>query len=224
MRGKTGWGTLRNTFNATLGSLSTTAQTAGHAYTKTLEITLDAIPGEAGALIATNARKAGLKGLTSSIKSNESTAAAIDSIYYTGQSVMGNTAYAEWAKGLTGDDKDDLRDEEFDNIVSKAIYRNKMNVAYSIPCFEYWLLLHFDYYNTPLTTKDCIKKLKNRFPVYRKNLDDVYYKLADKKYSAIENAKRMEDEHKKQGNTKPSSKNPSTLVYKLVIELEKFLK
>ncbi|MBO8139939.1 MAG: RloB domain-containing protein [Thermosipho sp. (in: Bacteria)] len=121
-------------------------------------------------------------------------------------------------------DKDDLSDEEFDSIVSKAIYRNKMNVAYSIPCFEYWLLLHFDYYNTPLTTKDCIKKLKNRFPVYRKNLDDVYYKLADKKYSAIENAKRMEDEHKKQGNTKPSSKNPSTLVYKLVIELEKFLK
>jgi len=121
-------------------------------------------------------------------------------------------------------DKDDLSDEEFDSIVSKAIYRNKMNVAYSIPCFEYWLLLHFDYYNTPLTTKDCIKKLKNRFPVYRKNLDDVYYRLADKKYSAIENAKRMEDEHKKQGNTKPSSKNPSTLVYKLVIELEKFLK
>lgn len=121
-------------------------------------------------------------------------------------------------------DKDDLSDEEFDSIVSKAIYRNKMNVAYSIPCFEYWLLLHFDYYNTPLTTKDCIKKLKNRFPVYRKNLDDVYYRLADRKYSAIENAKRMEDEHKKQGNTKPSSKNPSTLVYKLVIELEKFLK
>ena len=51
-------------------------------------------------------------------------------------------------------DKDDLSDEEFDSIVSKAIYRNKMNVAYSIPCFEYWLLLHFDYYNTPLTTKD----------------------------------------------------------------------
>ncbi|ONN27368.1 hypothetical protein XJ44_04050 [Thermosipho affectus] len=84
--------------------------------------------------------------------------------------------------------------------------------------------MHFDYYNTPLTTKDCIKKLKDRFPVYRKNFGDVYYRFVDKKYVAIENAKRMENEHKKQGNTKPSSKNPSTLVYKLVIELEKFLK
>ncbi|ANQ54605.1 RloB family protein [Thermosipho sp. 1070] len=121
-------------------------------------------------------------------------------------------------------DKDDLSDEEFDSIVSKAIYENKINVAYSIPCFEYWFLLHFDYYNTPLTTKDCIKKLKDRFPVYRKNFGDVYYRFVDKKYVAIENAKRMENEHKKQGNTKPSSKNPSTLVYKLVIELEKFLK
>ena len=121
LRGKTGWGTLRNTFNATLGSLSTTAQTAGHAYTKTLEITLDAIPGEAGALIATNARKAGLKGLTSSIKSNESTAAAIDSIYYTGQSVMGNTAYAEWAKGLDAENTADLKEALIKGLTGKEI-------------------------------------------------------------------------------------------------------
>ncbi len=100
LRGKTGWGTLANSLRATIGAISTTAQTTGHAYTKTLEIGLDAIPGEAGALIAENARKKGIKGWTASIKSNEATEAAIDSIYYTTQKFIGNEAFANFAEGL----------------------------------------------------------------------------------------------------------------------------
>ena len=121
LRGKTGWGTLANTLRATIGAASTAAQTAGHAYTKTLEITLDAIPGEAGTLIAANARKKGLAGAKASILSNEATAAAIDSIYYAKEEFLGNTAYAEWAKALNTEDTADLKDALQKGLTTKAL-------------------------------------------------------------------------------------------------------
>ncbi len=121
LRAKTGWGTLANSIKATIGATSTAAQTIGHAYTKTLEIGLDAIPGEAGTLIAENARKKGLNGLTASIKSNEATAAAIDSIYYAKEEFLGNTAYTAWAKTLEGEDKSDLREALQKGLTTKAL-------------------------------------------------------------------------------------------------------
>ncbi len=121
LRGKTGWGTLANSLRATIGGISTAAQTTGHAYTKTLEITLEAIPGEAGALIAENARKKGIKGWTASFKSNEATEAAIDSIYYAKEDLFGNTAYTEWAKGLDEDAKDDLDNALKNGLETKTI-------------------------------------------------------------------------------------------------------
>ncbi len=110
LRGKTGWKTLGNSIKATIGVTSTTLQTAGHAYTKVLEVGLDAVPGEAGVLIAGNATKKGLKGLVSSVKSNEPTEAAINSIYYAKENFMGNTAYVTWAQELSKEDTADLEE------------------------------------------------------------------------------------------------------------------
>ena len=111
LRGKTGWKTLGNAFKATIGIASTTVQTAGHGYTKALEMGLDMVPGDTGKVIAKTALRKGLGGYTGSIKSNEATEAAIDSIYYAKESLFGHTKeYATWFKSLTADQKEDLKD------------------------------------------------------------------------------------------------------------------
>lgn len=56
-------------------------------------------------------------------------------------------------------DKDDF---EIDSVITKA---NKCNIkpAFSNPCFELWFLNHFDYRETFLSTKECLKLTKEKF-------------------------------------------------------------
>ena len=82
----------------------------------------------------------------------------------------------------------------------------------SVPCFEFWLLLHFTY-----TTKQfyacarVIKELEKYLPAYQKGDQDVFNKMQDKLDDAITNARRVEEFHKTSGTD-----NPSTMVHSLV--------
>jgi len=88
----------------------------------------------------------------------------------------------------------------------------------SVPCFEFWLLLHFTYttkpFDAPAGDSICfrvIEGLKNHLPAYRKGQQDVFYKMQDKLDNAITNARQVEQFHQTSGTD-----NPSTLVYSLV--------
>lgn len=97
----------------------------------------------------------------------------------------------------------------------------KIKIITSNPCFEAWFLAHFVYTTKCFTSsKKLLKELKKYIPNYCKN-QDYFDILVSKTSFAIENCKKIEDEHKKAKNKSIFSRNPSSLVYKIV---EKILK
>lgn len=94
--------------------------------------------------------------------------------------------------------------------------------AVSVPCFEYWLLLHFDfttspYHATPTSSiaDSVLKKLKTVFPEYSKGKKGIFNDLIDKISIAKDNARRSMT-HAKQHD----SDNPSTNIHELIEYLQ----
>ena len=88
----------------------------------------------------------------------------------------------------------------------------------SIPCFEFWLLLHFIYttrpFDAPSGDSICsrvIEELKKYLPEYQKGEQDIFNKMQDSLNDAITNASRVQQFHQNSGTD-----NPSTLVHSLV--------
>ncbi len=93
-----------------------------------------------------------------------------------------------------------------------------IRVAYSNPCFELWLLLHYRY-STAHTERDAaVSELKGYVPSYTKSTD-VYDTLRDKQPAAIGNAARLREHHEDVNDGRPE--NPSTSVDLLVTELNR---
>lgn len=89
---------------------------------------------------------------------------------------------------------------------------NNYGLAVSNPCFEFWLLLHFEDGKSVNNRSDCTRELKRFCPNYNKDIDWLKYK--DKITTAIARAKELdcppvEDWPRKNGTT----------VYRLVAKL-----
>lgn len=67
-----------------------------------------------------------------------------------------------------------------------------VKIAFSSKCFEYWVLLHFEYTTRPFgKCNDIISYIKkNHFKDYEKNLD-IFQHLKEKMKFAIENAEKL---------------------------------
>ena len=88
----------------------------------------------------------------------------------------------------------------------------------SIPCFEFWLLLHFIYTTRPFDAppgdsicSKVIEELKKYLPAYKKGDHDIFNKIRDSLDNAITNASRVQQFHQTSGTD-----NPSTCVHSLV--------
>lgn len=84
--------------------------------------------------------------------------------------------------------------------IDKAIdfaHANKYNIALSVICFEYWVLLHFEKTCKAFNKCDDIIHYirKNHFPTYLKK-ENAYDDLKDKVNHAIENGKRVVKQNK----------------------------
>ena len=117
-------------------------------------------------------------------------------------------------------DKDQWTDEQlnelFQWVQADAGKGAKRNLALSNPSFEYWLLLHFDEGNNISGNKQCIQRLRQYWPEYKKGTDlHKHTKLAENIALAVERARKRD--------THPSTawpRNPgSTTVYRLVEKL-----
>lgn len=95
--------------------------------------------------------------------------------------------------------------------------------AVSVPCFEYWLLLHFQYTTKPYHAtgnssigNEVLKELRKFIPNYSKGSNNIFSLLIDNVEFAKENSIR---------SLKYSEKNyidnPSTKIHKLVDYLQK---
>lgn len=97
----------------------------------------------------------------------------------------------------------------------------------SIPCFEVWLLLHFEYTTRPfkalVSESNCALVLaelrkSGRLPGYEKSGSEVFSRIEDRLETALQNAKRLEAYHAEIGTD-----NPSTMVHLLVEKLQSLI-
>ena len=91
---------------------------------------------------------------------------------------------------------------------------NRISLAVSNPCFEFWGLLHFK--RTGQDFRDChevMSAVRKHIRDYAKGMD-LYVHLAPKTDDAIANAKSIDSQHSPE--THPAKCNPSTGVHRLV--------
>jgi len=92
----------------------------------------------------------------------------------------------------------------------------------SVPCFEFWILLHFEYTTRPFDSigkrsicDSVIRCLKRYIPNYEKGRADIFHRTKADIDTAIQNAKKVVEAAKSGGTD-----NPSTLVHELVQYLQ----
>jgi len=102
--------------------------------------------------------------------------------------------------------------------------RPKIELIITNPCFEFWLLLHFQYSTKPYGPSgkhspcDCvIKDLRQQvnFENYEKGQRGIFGSSQDKLLDAVNHAKRL-SEH----NQRAATDNPSTGMHKLISYLQ----
>lgn len=104
------------------------------------------------------------------------------------------------------------------DLIHRAVPKDTFMAVNSIPCFEYWLLLHFNYTTQPFSGQpgksacaQLIDALKNFMPDYAKGERDIFARLVDQLPFAIDNAERA-----LRAAAANDTDNPSTRVHELV--------
>ena len=104
----------------------------------------------------------------------------------------------------------------YEDAINKIRSENPQGVFVSItsvPCFEYWLLLHFLYstksYESAGKNSACdnlISELQNYLPTYQKCDASVFEQIVDQLPRALQYSERATSEAQRNGNDNPSTK------------------
>ena len=115
-------------------------------------------------------------------------------------------------------------DPNKNKIIEEAIQlarKNNIKIITSSPCFELWFLLHYDYTTANMDSEEVIKRLKEYYPKYEKNIN-IYPDIIKEIDLAIDRVKKLEkyqtDNNRRIGTVEA---NPNTEVYKIVEYLMK---
>ena len=98
--------------------------------------------------------------------------------------------------------------------------RRMLHAITSVPCFEFWILLHFIRTTRPFESAEgshcdsVIRELKKHLPGFQKG-KEIFTLVKDRTDDAIDNAKRVEHFHETS-----ESDNPSTKVHILVLRMK----
>jgi hypothetical protein len=99
--------------------------------------------------------------------------------------------------------------------------RHGVRVGFSHPCFELWLLLHFEDFGAPCGG-DCqkvIRRLGKHLGQYRKGMVDLSA-LATLSPIATARAAKLSERHVRDGISGPDDCDPSTRVHELLADLD----
>ena len=109
----------------------------------------------------------------------------------------------------------------FQNSIDRARHL-KMKSIKSVPCFEYWILLHFRVFAAPYNRTGnqsacdlCWRDVQAAWPAYRKNHKHLYTKLRPRLANARRRAEQGLAAARAQG-----SHNPSTEIHRLLDAME----
>ena len=121
-------------------------------------------------------------------------------------------------------DRDEVKN--FDKLIEVA-KKNKMNVAWSNPCFEIWLMSYFKNLENIPNSKKCCETFEKVFQEntnkkYKKSEEKIYNILCEKgnENSAIKRSREKYHQVRRE-YSKPSKMIGCTTVYKLVEKLKK---
>ncbi|WP_158744080.1 RloB family protein [Acidisphaera sp. L21] len=96
--------------------------------------------------------------------------------------------------------------------------QKKIYCIYSIPCFEYWIMLHFVHTDSPITEAGgksagqiAVSNAKRYIPKYRKAAVGVFQATKDRLPQAIKSSKII-----LQASIQSGSENPTTRMHELV--------
>ena len=127
-------------------------------------------------------------------------------------------------------DKDDFRDDDFDNAIKKAESYG-YHTAWSNECFELWYLLHLKYQTTGIARRDIFEQMKPLYSGdydYEKTLkgragEEFHREMAhhEKQSTAIKRARRLLEQY--DSDAAPHTRNPCTMVHSLVEFLLKYV-
>lgn len=105
----------------------------------------------------------------------------------------------------------------FAQAVDKA-RSNKLRIAISVPCFEFWLLLHYEYTSRPCDDFDDLRK--NKLAIHLPDYDKAQTDW-DQVLSGLEQAKSHAERLRSSQEHEPEHTNPSTNVDELVTYLQR---
>jgi hypothetical protein len=104
-------------------------------------------------------------------------------------------------------------DEHDTNRLESAVLKAReagIKTAISNPCFELWILLHFEDHFSAISSQGLEKRIRFHVPNYKKYV--CYRELKVGRDHAIRRAKALEKQHERDG----SNGNPSTTMWQLV--------
>lgn len=111
------------------------------------------------------------------------------------------------------------RDYNSEDILKKVVEMAKkyrIELIFSNPCFEYWILCHFEKHADSIEMNELLIKLKQHLKKYEKGDNDIYNKIKSKTDNAIRYAKEIRKKHSKLPRLISKKSNPCTDVYTLV--------
>ncbi len=91
---------------------------------------------------------------------------------------------------------------------NRAKEQTTVDVIASDPCFEFWLLLHFEYSAAAMTTEGTLARLQRHVPRYAKEDADVFGTAAAGLKEACRRATRLQAENAVTGSSSPVSDMP----------------
>ncbi|MCC4771288.1 hypothetical protein FXV91_14285 [Methanosarcina sp. DH2] len=93
----------------------------------------------------------------------------------------------------------------------------------SNPCFEYWILSHFEHYFEPIEPKPLERRLRRFLNSYEKNDPNIYNKTKERIGTAMEHSKKVCQIHlDNRVKILSEESNPSTMIFQLVEIINKY--
>lgn len=119
-------------------------------------------------------------------------------------------------------DRDQNSPEELER-AKKLASQKGIEIIFSNPCFEFWILSHFECYKRSLEKEVLKSKLISSLGQYNKNDPLLYEKTKDHISDAIKFSKEVISMHENDGVEIISrDSNPSTLVHQLIEQIYDF--
>jgi hypothetical protein len=103
--------------------------------------------------------------------------------------------------------------EDFQSAINQSS-KHKVNVAWSNPCFELWILLHYDLRESSIDRDDFSSKLRDRLGrEYSKNDTEIFNTIRSRLDVALRNSRTLYDRSK---GKQPHENNPCTTIFQLI--------